>query len=90
MELQEESIGQFMRVNLANEVVVSNYVQSDSDIDVIPPSPILTLHLRKVDTDNNTFTLGWTSVGDDFDTGTGIFYESLPLKPFNFRFYYCD
>ncbi|VDI07292.1 Hypothetical predicted protein [Mytilus galloprovincialis] len=75
VQLQEESIGQFMRVNLANEVVVSNYVQSDSDIDVIPPSPILTLHLRKVDTDNNTFTLGWTSVGDDFDTGTAIAYD---------------
>ncbi|CAG2205203.1 unnamed protein product [Mytilus edulis] len=75
VELQEESIGQFMRVNLANEVVVSNYVQSDSDVDVIPPSPILTLHLRKVDTDNNTFTLGWTAVGDDFDTGTAIAYD---------------
>ncbi|XP_063442695.1 calcium-activated chloride channel regulator 1-like [Mytilus trossulus] len=75
VELQEESIGQFMRVNLANEVVVSNYVQSNSDVDVIPPSPILTLHLMKVDTDNNIFTLGWTAVGDDFDTGTASAYD---------------
>ncbi|XP_052061931.1 calcium-activated chloride channel regulator 1-like isoform X2 [Mytilus californianus] len=75
VELKEESIGPFMRVTLANEVVVSNYVQSDSDVDVIPPSPILTLHLSKVDTDNNMFTLGWTAVGDDFDTGTAIAYD---------------
>ncbi|CAC5417573.1 CLCA3_4 [Mytilus coruscus] len=75
VELEEELIGPFMRVTLANEIVVSNYVQSDSDVDVIPPSPILTLHLSKVDTDNNMFTLGWTAVGDDFDTGTAIAYD---------------
>ena len=60
-----------MRVTLANEIVVTNYIQPVNDADDIPPSSILTLRLADSNAENNTFTLSWQAVGDDFDTGKG-------------------
>lgn len=59
-----------MRVALSNEILVNGYSPSYSTVDTIPPSPILTLVLAETSS-NNSFTLLWRAVGDDYDSGKG-------------------
>ncbi|XP_052061932.1 calcium-activated chloride channel regulator 4-like [Mytilus californianus] len=76
-KLEEETVGSFMRVSLAKEIVVQEYVYvaPENYVDVIPPSPILTLKLSDTRNNNNTFMLSWKAVGDDFDIGKAFKYD---------------
>lgn len=49
---------------------ISN-VYVNSATDVIPPGKITDFHLVAARSADNSFTLGWTSPGDDYFTGTG-------------------
>ncbi|CAC5365675.1 CLCA3_4 [Mytilus coruscus] len=71
---EEQSMGPFTRVAIVNEITIKSYKDLDKNVDLIPPSPILTLQLSNISIKDNTYTLTWFAVGDDFDIETAIGY----------------
>ncbi|CAC5417576.1 CLCA3_4 [Mytilus coruscus] len=74
-DFKDQPIGPFMRVALAREITVKDYKLLDKNIDLISPSPILTLQLSNISNEDNTYTMTWYAVGDDLDKGNATGYD---------------
>ncbi|XP_070534069.1 calcium-activated chloride channel regulator 4-like [Ptychodera flava] len=71
-----EPVGDFDRVASGGSFQVDNDVEIPSeDDDFYPPSRISDLESPSSDYDEQTITLEWTAVGDDFDQGTADHYD---------------
>ncbi|XP_070569998.1 calcium-activated chloride channel regulator 4A-like [Ptychodera flava] len=69
-------VGDFGRVASGGSFQVDNDVEIPSeDEDFYPPSRIVDLESPSSDYENQTITLEWTAVGDDFDQGIANHYD---------------
>lgn len=72
--MKEKPLQNFQRTRIGQTFNVEQYKEPSSpNIDQIPPSPIQTLMLEKIDDENKQYILSWNAVGDDFDSGKGSF-----------------
>ncbi|XP_070569323.1 calcium-activated chloride channel regulator 2-like [Ptychodera flava] len=71
-----EPVGDFDRIASGGSFQVDNDVEIPSeDDDFYPPSRIVDLESPSSDYENQTITLEWTAVGDDFDQGIANHYD---------------